>query len=595
MSDLNDDNVITFAQLSATGKAKLLDMAFMPFVFGISSIPVCALALAIWAYELHKSIYGILIWGGVYVIAAIVMRLLNSQYKQEKLKAEHEKLTLKWTPIICFVALSHALGLTIPLFLILSQFPFEFKLLYYVIVAAILATFATHLTPLLKAFRYLFYPCWGVFILLTPWIFPEQWHFMLLLMLAFAGSIHKHSIIGHQFFLKQILLEENEARLAKEYQNAKNQAEVALFAKNQFLTTASHDLRQPVHAMGFLIEAILRRNKDSTIQPALNDLKQSVRSVTQMFNSLLDLSKIESGNFALNTSNICLNMLIQEIATTFKEEALAKNIELRIRLPQGNAVIHTDSTLLHQSIMNLMHNALRYTEHGGILIAARKRGNDWQVEVWDTGIGVANQDQDRIYSPFFRNEHAWQIDSSGHGLGLSVVARCCQIMGCQYGFNSRLNRGSHFWLRLTARADAFQSNIIIDETKLAESWQYPLSGTCLIVDDDPQVITAWEALLSSWGVTLRCVNSGERALAVLEQGFVPQVIFCDQRLRAGESGFDVLQALLERNPSAHGAMISGEFNSPELKKAESEGYLLLRKPLEPEQLFAILSRWLNKS
>jgi len=595
MSDLNNDNALTFAQLSATGKAKLLDMAFMPFVFGISSIPVCALALAIWAYELHKSIYGILIWGGAYVIAAIVMRLLNSQYKQEKLKAEHEKLTLKWTPIICFVALSHALGLTIPLFLILGQFSFEFKLLYYVIVAAILATFATHLTPLLKAFRYLFYPCWGVFVLLAPWIFPEQWHFMLLLMLAFAGSIHKHSIIGHQFFLKQILLEENEARIAKEYQNAKNQAEAALFAKNQFLTTASHDLRQPVHAMGFLIEAILRRNKDSTIQPALNDLKQSVRSVTQMFNSLLDLSKIESGNFALNTSNICLNMLIQEIATTFKEEALAKNIELRIRLPQGDAVIHTDRTLLHQSIMNLMHNALRYTEHGGILIAARKRGNDWQVEVWDTGIGVANDDQDRIYSPFFRNEHAWQIDSAGHGLGLSVVARCCQIMGCQYGFNSRLNRGSHFWLRLTAQADTFQSNIIIDETKLAESWQYPLSGTCLIVDDDPQVITAWEALLSSWGVTLSCVNSGERALAVLEQGFVPQVIFCDQRLRAGESGFDVLQALLERNPSAHGAMISGEFNSPELKKAESEGYLLLRKPLEPEQLFAILSRWLNKS
>jgi CheY-like chemotaxis protein len=247
--------------------------------------------------------------------------------------------------------------------------------------------------------------------------------------------------------------------------------------------------------------------------------------------------------------------------------------------------------------MNLMHNALRYTKQGGVLIAVRKRSSEWQIEVWDTGIGVAIEEQDRIYSPFYRNEHAWRIDSAGHGLGLAVVARCCEMMGCQYGFSSRLGRGSRFWLRLPAVTGSLQSISIVDEPKQVESWAIPasLSGTCLIVDDDPQVINAWQSLLSSWGLEVRCVESAMQALAILDDGVMPQVILCDQRLRAGESGFDVLRALLTRCPEASGAMISGEFDSLELVEAESEGYLVLHKPLEPEVLFTLLSRWLAKS
>lgn len=587
--------MITFDQLSASGKAKLLDMAFMPFVFGISSIPVCALALSIWAYELHKAFLGFVIWGGIYVTAAIGIRLLNRQYTRARLSTEHDKLTSKWVPIICYVALAHAFGLTIPLFLVIGQFPFEFTLLYYVIIAAVLATYATHLTPLLKVFQYLFYPCWGVFIFLSPWAFPGHWHFMLLLLVIFAGSIHKHSLMGHQFFLKQILLEENEARLAADYRHAKNQAEAALQAKNQFLTTASHDLRQPIHAMGFLIESISVRNKDGLLTPALKDLKQSVRSLTQMFNALLDLSKIELGQIALRSSNICLDDFIQEITTVFNEEARAKKLEIRTHLSAGKAMVNVDGTLLHQSIMNLMHNALRYTKQGGILLAVRKRGDDWQIDIWDTGAGVASEDSTHIFSPFYRSEHAWRIDSAGHGLGLAVVARCCELMNCQYGFSSRLNRGSHFWLRLPATTVTPTPAEKIDESARVnlQTLGDALSGKCLVIDDDPQVIAAWESLLLSWGVELKSAKSGNEALAIIDSGFVPQVILCDQRLRAGESGFDILRALLNRCKEASGAMISGEFDSPELKEAETEGYLVLRKPLQPEVLFALLSRWMK--
>lgn len=587
---------LKFSQLSQEGQLRLFDLAFHSLVFGISSIPLCAAAFSIWAYFLHLNLPGLWIWGVVYLIAALAIHFLHRAYQRDRKSECYEHTFPKWLLLIKGVAFLHGLGLTIPFFILIGTAPFEFRLLYLITVAAIIAAFATHLTPIVIAFLYLFIPCWGVCLVLMPWVFPDQWAILLFLALIYAASMVRHALLGHQFFLKQILLEDEGTKLAENYKIAKVQAEVALQAKNQFLTTASHDLRQPVHAMGFLIESILRRNKDVAIQPALNDLKQSVHSVTQMFNSLLDLSKIESGNVALHTSSIDLDNLIQEITTTFSEEAHTKNLKIRVHLSKGRAIVSADHTLLHQSIMNLMHNALRYTKHGGVLVAVRKRGDVWQLDVWDTGIGIAQQDQAHIYSPFFRNEHAWKIDSAGHGLGLAVVARCCQMMGCQYGYSSRLNRGSHFWLRLPASITALQAMPLVNVAKPqveAQQAHAQLSGTCLIVDDDPQVIAAWELLLSAWGVTAKCVDSGKQALMALEDGFVPQVIFCDQRLRAGENGFEVLQALLARNPNAHGAMISGEFNSPELQQAESEGYLVLHKPLEPEQLLTILSRWLN--
>jgi CheY-like chemotaxis protein len=120
----------------------------------------------------------------------------------------------------------------------------------------------------------------------------------------------------------------------------------------------------------------------------------------------------------------------------------------------------------------------------------------------------------------------------------------------------------------------------------------PLSGKCLVLDDDLQVLAAWRALLDGWGVTARYATDSTQAIQQLEDGFEPDAIFCDQRLRSGESGFEILKALLSRFPQACGAMVSGEFHSAELQLAENEGYLVLRKPLTPEQLHGVLSTWM---
>lgn len=589
------DATIKLDQISVEGRARLLDMAFSRLKFGLFAMPIVSGVLA-WYYYQPGADARVTAWSLCYALGAVAAFFINRRYQKNLQAWSADDILNVWLPRVEFMALLHGVGLMVVLPMVSHTASLEFKYLYILTVAAIMAGNATHQAPMHSVFNHFLAAGWHCTVLLMPWSFYDHWYFIMPLSAIYSVGMYRHSLASHHFFVRMIWLEEEGARLAESYKSAKDEAEAALHAKNQFLTTASHDLRQPVHAMGFLIESILRRNKDEAIQPALNDLKQSVRSVTQMFNSLLDLSKIETGNVALNTSNIALDALIQEVITTFSEEARAKNLTMRTKLSGGAAVAQADRTLLHQSMMNLMHNALRYTKHGGVLIAVRKRRSAWQLDIWDTGVGIAQQDQAHIYSPFFRNEHAWQIDSAGHGLGLAVVSRCCEIMGCQYGFHSRLNRGSHFWLRLPASTIAPQAIPVVNAVKpQLQAPQEPmqLSGTCLIVDDDPQVIAAWELLLSAWGVTVKCVDSGKQALMALEDGFTPQVIFCDQRLRAGESGFEVLQALLARNPNAHGAMISGEFNSPELLDAENEGYLVLHKPLEPEQLFTVLFRWLS--
>ena len=205
-------------------------------------------------------------------------------------------------------------------------------------------------------------------------------------------------------------------------------------------------------------------------------------------------------------------------------------------------------------------------------------------------MGVADHERSRIFSPFYRPAHAWRVDSTGHGLGLAVVARCAHLMGAGYGLTSRIDRGSRFWLSLPATAPAAGATT-------AGAHQEPgpqgLSGRCLIVEDDPQVSAAWRDLMQAWGVQAVCAEGAQSALAALDGGFIPDAILCDQRLRSGESGVDVLRMLLERCPRASGAMVSGEYDSPELRQAEAQGYLVLSKPVDTGTLHTLLATWLG--
>lgn len=585
------ENPISAEALSDTARLQLLDLAFRRLRFGVHAMPFVGMPFIAWMRYLGVDIGWMLLWLAGYALGNLWAVRSRVAFDRDLASRAPGQVLARWRSRVHCAALVHGLGVSAVSLITAGRVPPEFAYLLVATQMSIIAGNATHQSPEFGTFKRFFLTAWGGVVLLAPWSFPDTWVPTGFLMLFYVLAIHRHARSSHGFFVRFVALEENSKQLAERYRLAKEEAEAALQAKSQFLTTASHDLRQPVHAMGFLIESIVHRNRDPALLPPLEDLRRSVRSVTLMFNSLLDLSRIESGGVEIHGLPVDLAGLMHEVAGLFREEANSRGLALRVHDAPAAPSVLADPLLLRQSLVNLVHNALRYTARGGVLLGARRRGGEWQLEVWDTGMGVASADRGRIYSPFFRNEHAWRIDSAGHGLGLAVVARCAELMGATYGFDSVEGRGSRFWMRLPAAATRTASPAA-SAGEPVHTWR-PLAGACLVVDDDPQVASAWQSLMQAWGIDVRCAASANEAFTLLDGGFLPQAILCDQRLRSGESGIDVLKALFARCPEASGAMVSGEFASPELQAAESEGYLVLRKPVAVPQLHGLLAQWLD--
>jgi signal transduction histidine kinase/CheY-like chemotaxis protein len=574
------------------GQARLLELTFSRLLFGIHALPFVGAPFLLWMWQQGLDVTNMLIWLAVCVLFNLWAVRLKGTFFLDLSALSALRAVDKWRPAIHRLVIVYGFGVSILALITAGKVSTGFAYLLLTVQAAIIAGNATHLSPEIGTFKRFFTVAWGICVVLIPWSFPDEWPATLFLSLIFVLAIHLQAMRSHSFFVQFVQLEESSKQLAERYRLAKEEAESALQAKNRFLSTASHDLRQPVHAMGFLIESIAHRNRDQVLVPALDDLRRSVQSATQMFNALLDLSRIETGGIEVRREPVAINPLMRDVGTVFREEARSRGLDLRVRLSRsGKAVVMADALMLRQSLVNLLHNALRYTSRGGVLICVRRRGTDWQLEVWDTGVGVANDEKAKVYSPFYRNQHAWRRDDAGHGLGLAVVARCAELMGATHGFDSIEGRGSRFWMRLPGALPQQTGVLPLPTPFPALSTLRSLTGTCLVVDDDPQVVSAWNSLMQAWGVEVRCAASAAEAFATLDAGFQPRAILCDQRLRSGESGFEVLKALFSRCPEASGAMVSGEYSSDELQEAEQEGYLVLRKPLEAAQLHALLMRW----
>lgn len=575
--------------LSDEGRARLLDMSFAGMRYSSTVMATVAVPLILFLARYQDT--ALLWWwlAGCVGIAACVW-WLHARYRAER-RAGHAGATCQaWQPVLQRVALLYGVMLTGPLLLTLGHVPLEFSLFLYVVLVGVTAANVTHHTPVIEVFWRFLGATWGIALLAVPWTIPAHWPYFAPIGLMFVVGMARHAITAQRFVVEQVRLEERSQQLAEEASAAHRSAERALAERNRFLSTASHDLRQPVHAMSMLVEAIALQSREPRIAPLLADLRESMSALGLMFNSLLDLSRIEAGAEAVRAQPVALRPLLEEVATLFREQAARRGLALRLRLPPPAAIVNADPALLRQALANLVHNALRYTPHGGVLLAVRRRGPAWRLEVWDTGLGVASEEQHHIFSPHYRSQHAWQVDDAGHGLGLAVVQRCATLLGGTLGLHSGLGRGSCFWLALPVAGGEAMGACTATTGELPV---LRLGGRCLVLDDDPQLRSAWQAMLSGWHIDARCVGSGAELMAALDAGFEPQVILCDERLRSGESGFDVLRAALARCPDASGAMVSGEFDSAALAEAEAEGYLVLRKPVEPAQLQALLVRWLS--
>ncbi|RYF25955.1 MAG: hybrid sensor histidine kinase/response regulator [Comamonadaceae bacterium] len=554
-----------------------------------------------WFYSRGADPVGLLVWWAAF--ATMTLFIVRSRRRFRADAALPDAVAVpRWERVFQHAGLVAGLMWVLPVAITLQSGTTEFKLFLYLVLCSVIASAATFLAPLPGIFWRFFLAMYVPMTAALYWFFPLRWPYLLPLLLLYGAIIVRHAWGGRLFVVQQVQREQERQQLAEGYRIAKEQAERALEEKNRFISTTSHDLRQPLHAMGLLMETALQRNGDAQLAPVLRDVQECVRSLSFMFNALMDLSRLESGSFVARREDVSVRALFEDVTTVFAPDAAVRGLRLRRYLPHRREPrVRADPALLRQMVFNLTQNALRYTVAGGVLLGVRAHRGQWRIEVWDTGAGVAQEDRHSVYAPYFRGGQ-WSGGAEGHGLGLAVVARSAQLIGAEHGFESTPGRGSCFWLNLIAvpdvpegaqGAEAAGGTALGAPQHAATGRMESLSGTCLLVEDDPQVASALAHLLQSWGLRVKVAATGAQAVARVERGFVPDAVLCDHRLSGGENGFAVLQALLARCGHARGAMVSAEQGAPELLQAEDDGYLVFRKPLAPDVLYAVLARWLN--
>ncbi len=378
-----------------------------------------------------------------------------------------------------------------------------------------------------------------------------------------------------------------EARIADRTQQLAQANE----AKTRFLAAASHDLRQPMHALALFVGQL--RHAVAEDRPVLATLvpriEASVDALRELLDALLDLSKLDAGALAPERESFALGPLLERVARQFAPAADAKGLALRVA--RTSVAVESDPRLLERIVLNLVANAVRYTPRGGLLLGCRRRGaGEVDIVVADTGIGIATEDLPRVFQEFY------QVDSrdrgQGLGLGLAIVERLVRLLGHTLSVRSVPGRGSVFAVRV-ALASAVPS--LRPAATAPASPGMELAGCrVLVVDDDSASRDAMRGLLERWGCSV--TTAADRAAAIAAAAAAaPDAVICDLRLRADDCGLGVIAALEERYGQARARiLVTGDMASEATREAGLRGVAVLHKPTPPAKLRALLEQQLAK-
>ncbi|TBU88653.1 ATP-binding response regulator [Phytopseudomonas dryadis] len=363
---------------------------------------------------------------------------------------------------------------------------------------------------------------------------------------------------------------------------AREEAERANQAKSRFLAAASHDLRQPIHALGLFLEALSYSRLDDVQRQGLENARAAGIASADMLNTLLDFSRIEAGVVRPKPMPFALQSLFYKLEQELAPQADAKALIYRSR--ETRHVVVADPTLLEMVLRNLISNAIRYTEQGGLLVACRRHGRQAVIEIFDTGIGIAPEQQREVFREFHQLGNPERDRRKGLGLGLAIAEGLARSMGHRLSLVSRLGRGSVFRVEVPLAQDALPAGTLENPSIQAQRNASLGGKRVLVVDDDESVRLAMRHLLSNWGCDCRTVESLDEVFS-LDWTLPPQAVICDYRLRERQTGAEVIGMLRAHYGSDIPALLVTGDTAPErLREAEASGIPLLHKPLAAEQL-----------
>jgi signal transduction histidine kinase len=360
---------------------------------------------------------------------------------------------------------------------------------------------------------------------------------------------------------------------------AHQKAEEANLAKSKFLAAASHDLRQPIHAQGLFLEVLARSKLSAGQHDALANARATWQASAEMLDTLLDFSRIEAGVVEPQMQPFHLQPLLNKIENELAPQADAKGIVYRSR--ETHVAVRSDPALVALVLRNLVSNAIRYTERGGVLVACRTRASEVLLEVWDTGIGIEPTQQQEIFREFHQLGNAERDRRKGLGLGLAIAQGLARALGQELTLVSAPRRGSVFRLSLPLVRIGMAS--VGPDT--APSHARVLDVRVLVIDDDEAVRAGMRQLLGAWGCECDVADSIEEAQA-LARANPPGLVISDYRLRELRTGAEAIAALrAEFGASLPALLITGDTAPQRLREARASGVPLLHKPVLPSQLY----------
>ncbi|SEB21389.1 ATP-binding protein [Variovorax sp. YR216] len=362
------------------------------------------------------------------------------------------------------------------------------------------------------------------------------------------------------------------------------EAEQAALSRARFLAAASHDLRQPLHAMGLFIDGLLP-TASPTQRPAVLRLQEATDFMGVLLDDLLEISRLDAQVLTPAIAGVSLASLFDQLEAQHAAAAAAARV--RVVWKDRGLAVNTDPALLLRIVGNLVSNAIRHTPTDGtVLVVARRRGGAVRIEVRDNGVGIAPIHQTRIFEEFYQVANTERDRRQGFGLGLAICARIALLLGTRIKLRSALQAGSTFSLDLPIA----HPRLVAAPAKEAAA-AAPLAGLhCLVVDDDPAILDGSRTLLELWGCQVDCASTRKEALTRLDKTNAHfDVVLCDLQLDGEEDGMEVIEDTRRLQPDALAVLVSGATGPEALQRLRKGGVMLLTKPVAPAKLRALLS------
>lgn len=369
----------------------------------------------------------------------------------------------------------------------------------------------------------------------------------------------------------------------------KEAVEQASLAKTRFLAAASHDLRQPVQAIELFVDVLDRDLKDTPAVVMLNRIRAAGRGLETLLNALLDFSKIDAAAIKPDKRHFPVQSLFDVLNSDFSAQAERKGLVLAF-VPSRHW-IYSDPNLLERILRNFVANAIKYTPAGEVLVGCKRSGREVRIEVHDTGIGIPENAQKKVFKEFVQLDNPERDREKGLGLGLYIASSLAGLLGHSVQLKSRTGQGS-----------VFSVQVPIGQANTA-SWSMPTQPspnlalkdkTVLFIDDDPNLRIGVAEMLERWDCAAVTAESAHEALELMQiSGFMPDVIVADYRLRNEETGVQAILAIQARWGKVPAAILTGDTEPDRIREAQSSGFPLVHKPLSAAKLRTLLTHLLE--